>query len=327
MGRNNKAAFYDKNFIEFLCNKGYNNYVISQILGVKIGNIARYIVANKIARRYNISKTLTPNQVDIAIREYSEGKTQFEIAKGFSTSVDNIWYLFKKINIETREPNDKIYKHSNFNNNAFYDMTDEFPCYYYGLLLADGCLTKNKSGKYNSVSIYLKSQDRYMIENLHNYLGMDTKIHDRKHYDKRTSKIYESSGFSFNDTNITNRLVSYGFAPRKSLAEVPPPCNISNNRNFWRGVIDGDGCVRVSDRNYLSINLVGSYDIVKAFYNFIEMNITIKTHRKIKEINKLHSVTFTGEDARNIARLLYQNSNIHLHRKFNVVSPYLGEYA
>lgn len=316
MGRNSKAANYDLEFIKFLVEKGYGLNQVSQILDVKPPNLARYCAVNGI--KFNCkSHSLTPNQIEIAIELYESGISMPKLTKSFAVGKDAIWYIFKQLGVKTRENNSKIYKHKNFNYDAFLDMSDEKALYFYGLLLADGNLGRNKSGEYNRVSISLKDSDKYMLQNLLDYLGSDNSVRKDGGYDRRTGKEYKSNSISFNDSVITERLVSYGFSPRKSLNEKVPPDFIAKNRHFWRGMIDGDGCLTVN-RNNFRLSLVGSFEITSAFNSFIENNIDIFTKRTPKSRNGLWFIEYSGNDARRVAKLLYEDSNIHLDRKYSL---------
>lgn len=231
MGRNTKGANYDFEFIKFLVEKGYGLNQISQILDIKMPNISRYCAANGLKINCK-SYSLTPNQIEIVVELYNSGISIPSLTKSFAVGKDAIGYVFKQLGIKTREGNSKIYKHKNFNYDAFIDMTDEKALYFYGLLLADGNLGKNKSGEYNRISIALKEDDKYMLQNLLDYLGSENSVRDHGGHDLRTGKEYKSKSISFNDSLITERLVAYGFRPRKSLNEKVPPKHIATSRHF-----------------------------------------------------------------------------------------------
>jgi predicted DNA-binding protein YlxM (UPF0122 family) len=313
MGRNSKAANYDLEFIKMLAEKGYGSNQVSQITMIPAPNLLAH------CRRCGIhfkpvSFSLTPNQIDIAKDLYLSGKSTYKIAEDFNVNHEAVAYALKKIGVEIRDTNDKIYYHDNFNHKAFSDMSDEKSLYFYGLLLADGCLSKNKSGNYNCITIALKEEDKYMLQYFLDYLGSDNSIRDASYFDKRTNKIYYSNSISFNDTGIVSRLISYGFSPRKSLKEVVPPSPIKDSRHFWRGMIDGDGCL-YKNRKSLSLRLVGSKEISTAFNDFVESNVKIITKREVKHCNNLFHIEYTGDDARRVSKLLYEDASIFLLRK------------
>jgi hypothetical protein len=316
MGRNSKAAVYDLDFINMLAEKGYGSNQVPQITMIPAPNLLAH------CRRCGIhfkpvSFNLTPNQIDIAKDLYLSGKSTYKIAEVFNIDHETVAYALKKIGVEIRPKTDKVYYHDNFNHKAFSDMSDEKSLYFYGLLLADGCLSKNKSGKYNHIAIALKEEDKYMLQYLLDYLGSDNSIRDVSYFDKRTNKTYHSNSISFNDTEIVSRLVSYGFSPRKSLKEVVPPSPIKDSRHFWRGMIDGDGCLYKKGKS-LKISLVGSKEINTAFNDFVESNVKIITKREVKHRNNLFYIVYTGDDARRVSKLLYEDASIFLLRKKNI---------
>lgn len=309
--KKSNTANYNMDFIRFLVEKGYSSVAIAQIIGVKVENLRRQLHVSGLKVGAKLSNTLTPNQQQLIPELYKQGTSAVKLAKGFGVDDDTILRVLKNSCTPIRAKNDKIYYHADFNHKAFEDMRDERALYFYGLLLADGCLAKNKSGKHVRVDITLKEEDKYMLQNLLDYIGSDSSIRNASQFDKRTNKTYYANSISFNDSDIVDRLVSYGFEPRKSLNEKVPPKHIADSRHFWRGLIDGDGCLSKDAR----LSLVGSYDINKAFNDFVEANIDITTKRKVVDRNGLCSVEYSGDDARRVSKLLYENSTVSLDRK------------
>ena len=314
MAKINKAANYDMEFIKFLVEKNYTAPMIAQIIGVKVENLRRKCFISGLKFSNSLSYILTPNQQQIIIELYPQGYSSVKLANDFGVDEGTVLHILNNSGVTITDANDKIYYHSNFNHDAFEDMTNEHALYFYGLLLADGCLSKNKSGNYNRVEITLKEEDKYMLQNLLDYLGSDNSIRKITRFDKRTNKTYYANSVNFNDTNIVDRLISYGFSARKSLNEKVPPKHIASSRHFWRGMVDGDGCLS-KDATSFTLSLVGSEDINKAFNEFVESNIDVITKRKIVRQGDIFNLYYSGNDARQVSKLLYENSTIFLCRK------------
>ena len=312
-------ANYDFEFISFLINKGYDATYIGMILDVPPQNLLPMIRKRGLKLIKQRTLKLTPYQVQQAVNEYKSGISTIKLAYKFDVDNETISRILKTEGVEIREGNAKIYKHSNFNHEAFSDFTDERAAYFYGLILADGCLSKNKSGDYNCVSIGLKSTDSYILQNLLDYIGSDNKVRSYERYDNRTCKTYNVSSVSFNDVKVTSRLVEQGLSARKSANEVLPKDTLVNSRHFWRGLVDGDGCLRIKGNHFL-LNLVGSYAVTKGLVDYAKSNFVLKTERTPYDRKNLFSITFTGSDARKLAKLLYCESNIHLTRKYDKAS-------
>ena len=67
-------------------------------------------------------------------------------------------------------------------------------------------------------------------------------------------------------TDMAADLARYGIRPNKTFSTQPAQVAIDLERHYWRGVIDGDGDFA---RSGVSLKLVGDYDIVLAFQQFV----------------------------------------------------------
>jgi hypothetical protein len=126
-------------------------------------------------------------------------------------------------------------------NEKFFEINDEF-AYIIGMLLTDGCIsiTNTSKGWHGYMSLSLKESDKYLIENIKNYLDPE----------RNTHVIIRNSGFpgenlaTFNmcDKNFLTRILSYGIVPHKtkivSLPDIP-----NFEYALIRGIFDGDGSV------------------------------------------------------------------------------------
>lgn len=89
-------------------------------------------------------------------------------------------------------------------------------------------------------------------------------------------------------------------------------------------MIDGDGCLS-QKKNSFKLSLVGSFEITNAFNYFVETNIEISTKRTPKNRNGPFVIEYSGSDARKIAKVLYQDSSIHLIRKYTKAEKAIKE--
>lgn len=315
----------DKDFLEFLYSKGYSLSVVSKLLLVPEHTLRKINKELGVVYKRQFSDLLTNNQLEIICKLYSEGKSQPEIGESFGVSGDTIWRVLKHKGIKSRDKNSHIYKHKNFNLDAFSDFSEETAAYFYGLMLADGCLAKNCVGKYTRLTISLKTTDEYILEKFLDYLRSDGKLSRRVSKDKRTSTVSYTSSIGFNNPIITKRFTDQGYEPRKSMREKAPSDILTNSRDFWRGMVDGDGCLG-QDRGCFRLGLVGSKDITEAFLMFVTKNIKLITARTVKmRKGGLHTIDLSGDDARNVAKLLYEGSNIHLTRKYDKAKQFFGD--
>lgn len=251
---------------------------------------------------------------------YLSGKSMLDTAKIFSVDPKRVDEIITERGVKRTKSESCHKAHgSSYNISAFADFNDESAAYFYGFILADGNIDRSMK----TVSVTMNTKDSYILEKLSEYLGTGRQVLNSKPYDKRTGKTYNRSSFGFVNELIVSRLVEQGLSPAKSGKEVLPKFDWLHNRNFWRGVIDGDGWVRVKES---TIGVVCSLEIVNGFLAFIENNIGLITKRTPLVINgkttNYARVSLTGQDGRNAMQLLYQDAKMYLPRKYEEASKF-----
>lgn len=314
----NKYTF-DRDFIVFLVEKGYNTATIADILNCPSASLYQFMRVHKIPAAKTVSNQCTPFQVTQIIDKYVlEHIPSTEIAESFGVDDCTILRILKLSGVDIKTRND--YKNKNLNHTAFDDFSDERAAYFYGLLLADGCLSKNLS----RLAIQVKSTDSELLENLKEFINSDSNINTYSKFDKRTNKTYGSSNFSIGSKNIIEKFMQMGYSPQKSLKEVVPPSILSSSRNFWGGMIDGDGHV---SKTRVLVGLCGSFDIISKFKEVVEEALPISLERKVYTDKRgLCSIEYTGGDAALILAWLYKDSLVFLSRKKDAALHIIDNY-
>jgi hypothetical protein len=315
-------------FLEMLLKKGYSATEICLILGINISScldsIKKHNLSGLVVKNKPIS--FTPNQIEIVCDEYVKGTNSYLIAKSFGVSSDTVLRLLKVRGIEIRNKNHCDYLHKDYNENAFSEEGEKRD-YFFGFLLADGCLTSNLI----SISVSLKQTDYEIIEKLKQFLRSDNNIRYYDRFDKRTGKTYKSCSFSFSGKPVMD-CVSFGFSTRKSLKESVKEKSFLSSNHFWRGVIDGDGHIRLAKNNSSQISLCGSSEIIESFIDFSEKYCGVIFKPKLRKVKTtknnlfLYSVTFCGENCRKILKVLYKDSITFLARKRDIADKILKEW-
>ena len=119
----------------------------------------------------------------------------------------------------------------------------------------------------------------------------------------------------FSSKHIVEALAGFGLVARKSL--IAKVIGLENDRNFWRGVVDGD--VWIGLRNGMDgdkITLTGSYDLLSQFKTFIETSIP-EAIVNIKQEGRYYRLYIYSYIARAVAKLLYHGCSIALERKLS----------
>lgn len=191
------------------------------------------------------------------------------------------------------------------NEQAFTDFTQEQDSYFFGLLLADGTVCKDR----NRISLALKESDLHIIEDFKKYIKSDNKI---TRTDKEGSIGYR---LTFDNKQIKQTLLSQNLLPCKSTKEQLPNFDWLNNRHFWRGVIDGDGSVFYTN-NSPKLSLCGSQELLDGFNKFCMTNCFTKPKKLYKtNTENFYTNLYCGEEALCVMKLLYDDSNYALLRK------------
>lgn len=86
------------------------------------------------------------------------------------------------------------------------------------------------------------------------------------------------------------------------------------DRDFWRGVIDGDGCLAFSTDGYPLLSLVGSEELMTQFRDFVRTFIPSYT-AKIGQNKGAFRIHASGKGAAHITSVLYNGATIFLDRK------------
>lgn len=142
------------------------------------------------------------------------------------------------------------------------DVPDYIQKYILGLIITDGCITKNGERKYICISL----TDFEMIEQIRNLVCPNKKIY-------KDGSNYQVKWRNDNDVLYLDNL---GIRERKTLI-VPFPIFEENMWHLIRGIFDGDGCVYYSkqyDRKYGR----------EYVYTFV--SVTTASERFARDLNK-----------------------------------------
>lgn len=257
---------------------------------------------------------LTNDQKNEIFRRFVNGEKTKDLSLEFGVNVPNI----HKISKNRGAPLKMRGRHKiRINKDAFSIITPE-SAYWIGFMITDGCVSNNK------ICIGLATVDKGHVEKFKNFLNSDHKIHyvaPKKGVIKQTGQTFNSTGsyhFGFTSKKVAADLAKYGVVPRKSL--IAKVIGLENNRDFWRGVIDGDGCVAiVKSRKLLKprLILVGSEPLLNQFKEFIHTHYQDckATVRKIKG-NNICELHLAEKASICIIKELYGNSSTYLDRKY-----------
>lgn len=194
------------------------------------------------------------------------------------------------------------------NDHAFETLTQE-SAYWIGFLAADGSICG-----VNQVSVELSERDADHLIKLRSFLGSNQPLYRNRGCAK----------LSFSSQQIVKTLGRYGICRRKTHSVACPP-ELLMDRDYWRGVIDGDGhvCLRLEklppqskeSHGYTPrLHLVGNEQMVSQFLDYCRSRIPRFKNRLSKHAS-IFACSLGGRTAAQIVNDLYRNSVVALERK------------
>lgn len=246
--------------------------------------------------------------IDNLCEQYREGKSTYELARIFGCNRTTISDELKRNNIKMRSKSERDI-HLGVNEYYFSDIDNEKKAYFLGLIYADGCI-KPKS---NIVSLCLKKEDSYLLEELKKDMSLGRKIYNHNH---KNGKIY--CYLSACHHKLVDDLKSIGCSERKTFTCDLPTLDGKIMRHFIRGYFDGDGCVthkKYKESKYASVQICCSELFAKNLKKYLIENINIKS--SISTSKSIHCVKMSNNQAIKFLSWIYEESNICMKRKFN----------
>ena len=156
----------------------------------------------------------------------------------------------------------------------------------------------------DTVELSLQLGDLEHLKKFANFLEFKGKIYKKKF----------SYQLSFKDSFISNSLRKLGCVERKSLILKFPSYNQVPEElmnHFIRGYFEGDGYIR--KEGSIEISILGTEEFLKSFIKYLNIQLTIKKTR-----SKAFLVSLCGNNARKLAKIMYENCTIFLERKYEI---------
>lgn len=252
---------------------------------------------------------LTKEQIATIPSLYLGGMSSQGIALRFNVSSVAILGLLKRRNIKIRDRS-SCQRKCTLNESAFDILTPE-ACYWIGFILADGCLFHRNGNP--SLTVRLSDKDKKHVQKLKFFLGSSHKLLTISPRGFENSR--PSIQLSVRSKKLVGRLEELGLAGLNSR----PVKKLIKSRDFWRGVVDGDGTVglyKKGEKKFEIIQLVGGKTLLENFCYFISLNF-VNVSKKLEKHRSIYRVSSSYKQARNIIGLLYQKGDVALDRKAN----------
>lgn len=258
---------------------------------------------------------------ELIIHNYQLGLSSIKISKKLNVSVSYVCNLLKA-NQLTRNASDCQRKYC-LNESVFAKINPN-SAYWIGFLAADGNLytrKRRRSFEY-TLQIGLANKDKEHLVKLQNFLGSNRPLlKDRE----VATKLSISSKQIFDD------LHKYNLTPNKSFTLTV--CEkLKYNRDFWRGMIDGDGCI--THRNHCKktgywdrtkgLNLTGSKFVCESFITLLKTKFNYSP--ALVKSKNVYQVSISKRSILlQVLEFLYKDATTYLNRKYEKAMKFLKE--
>lgn len=267
----------------------------------------------------------TQDQIDKVVELYTAGLSPTQIQKVVGFHRGGIRQIARDQGIaRNREDANRLNKGVlSIKVDAFDILTPE-TLYWIGFLYADGHIEKSC----NNVTVTVSEKDRGHLEKLNAFMGGHLNIRD-----VTPKKMIPAPGqvnfgnryyrIGFRSKQIHDRLKDLGFTHNKTNSIIPHDL-LKCSRDFWRGVVDGDGWIcKINDNRYESqknkpsLGLSGTQSTLIEFINFLLLSgiTTTVTPSKRKKAN-VWELNLNGKYGFEAAVLLYKDAPVYLERKY-----------
>jgi transposase len=251
-----------------------------------------------------ILATLTEYQKTRIVQFYASGQSVAQLAKRFQVSVSTVHDLLHCHNVVLHSPQETAKKYQ-LRHDAFDELTPD-AAYWIGFLFADGSVLRR--GDAAEVQVRLSERDRQHLVKLRTFLGSNHKIGDAPAGNFGGYRSRPSARLTVGSRRLAQRLLSLG------RYEGPIDGTLIQSRDFWRGIVDGDGSLGILASGYAYIGLVGSRRLLEAFLVFLQEN-GLGARMTIRPDKTIFQVATAGHIAEKIVSLLYENATVALDRK------------
>lgn len=206
-------------------------------------------------------------------------------------------------NVVLHSPQERAKKYQ-LRHDAFDELTPD-AAYWIGFLFADGSVLRRGDAE---VQVRLSERDRQHLVKLRTFLGSNHKIGAAPAGNFGGYRSRPSVRLTVTSRRLAQRLLSLG------RYEGPIDGTLIQSRDFWRGIVDGDGSLGILASGYAYIGLVGSRRLLEAFLVFLQGN-GLGARMTIRPDKTIFQVATAGYIAERIVSLLYENATVALDRK------------
>jgi len=240
---------------------------------------------------------------------YAGGATQEVIRQEFHVGRDALLSALMRAGVvrRTRAAASRRY----LLDESVFDVITPESAYWIGFLMADGCVTGGTGGHGYKLAVGLAEKDVRHLESLRSFLKSNHPLHEV--VQQRAGRQHAATYLIVCSDRLCRALISHGVAERKTFT-ARASSNLTFNRDFWRGLVDGDGSLGWDKtvRPVLSITNA-SRVLVDQFTLYLRSN-GVQVADPTADRSTWRAKVSCGKAVR-AARLLYSDCTVALARK------------
>jgi hypothetical protein len=275
---------------------------------------------------------LTPAEQSVAVREYSRGRSILSIAKSLRVDWETVHRVLVLSGVEVRGQSESNRRYT-LDERAF-ERDDPESRYWLGFVLADGCIRVAPPGRGGTGLILgLAARDAGHLESFRSFVRGDHPIRTRPATGNTSGRGHRAATIRAYSRPLVDSLIALGVRPDKTQTAAAPP-RLADDADFWRGVIDGDGClhlrtppgsVRYRGGWRASVGLVGTKALCADFATFARRRIGPPARGGEYPVTPSSSVwraIVTGMQALRLSEVLYADAAVALPRKASTAAAF-----
>lgn len=274
---------------------GLSNRQVAAKLGISVSKVARTVKNSGVSRKTRIDPDIESNILNL----YNSGISSEKLAVQFNLSPTTICRVIKRLGGSIK-PLEESHRKYTIKSNYFSNIDSDSKAYILGFLFADGSVHY----KTNTVKVEVHVKD---VDILHNIIQEIFVTPPKIGTDRKVYKY-----ITITHSKIKQELINLGCIPNKTNNISLPKLPDNLIGSFLRGLYDGDGCISISNR--VRVNLTGYSQFLLEIKNLLKSLNIASSFSFMKNSGSL--TVSAQEDVIRILNLMYNNSTMHLNRKY-----------
>lgn len=242
-----------------------------------------------------------------AYEMYLEGATFGELSERFGSDRTAFSKKFRARGWPTRTASQSSRRYT-LNERVFADPTPE-AAYWVGFIMSDGCVHHAPGGERRLI-VNVSERDTDHLNKLRAFLGTDKPLAVKDNRYNNTYGTTPTVSLTITSTLLVADLERFGIKPNKTHTAAARELEL--NRDFWRGVIDGDGSIFRS-RSYWTLSVCGSLSLMEQFRAYC--GLLVSSRAKVGPSKSIYQFRLQGVMAAPVVAELYRDAVVALDRK------------